>query len=139
MHSHQTRIPGAGHRSDPGGLRSTSHPDVRQEDGAEEQRETIDVETSVQRVWEVLLDVERWPEWASTVTSVRRNPRGGDVDGGVAAGVPEGEGVRCPVVDDPEPHRSHAGLPAPTLDDPGQHLGARIPAGVVPVAGAGIS
>ncbi|MGY1607555.1 SRPBCC family protein [Geodermatophilus sp. SYSU D00700] len=45
---------------------------MRQEDGAEEQRETIDVETPVQRVWEVLLDVERWPEWASTVTAVRR-------------------------------------------------------------------
>ncbi|MGY1666646.1 SRPBCC family protein [Geodermatophilus sp. SYSU D00696] len=37
-----------------------------------EQRETIDVETPAGRVWEVLLDVERWPEWASTVTAVRR-------------------------------------------------------------------
>ena len=37
-----------------------------------EQSTSIDVEAPVDRVWEVLRDVERWPEWASTVTSVRR-------------------------------------------------------------------
>jgi uncharacterized membrane protein len=37
-----------------------------------EQSTSIDVEAPAERVWEVLRDVERWPEWASTVTSVRR-------------------------------------------------------------------
>ena len=37
-----------------------------------EQSASIDVEAPVQQVWDVLRDVERWPEWASTVTSVRR-------------------------------------------------------------------
>ena len=37
-----------------------------------EQSTRIDIEAPVDRVWEVLRDVERWPEWASTVTSVRR-------------------------------------------------------------------
>ncbi|WP_369255236.1 SRPBCC family protein [Geodermatophilus amargosae] len=37
-----------------------------------EQSTTIDVEAPVGRVWAVLSDVGRWPEWAPTVTSVRR-------------------------------------------------------------------
>ena len=37
-----------------------------------EQSTKIDVEAPVERVWEVLREVERWPEWAPTVTSVRR-------------------------------------------------------------------
>jgi uncharacterized membrane protein len=37
-----------------------------------DQSTSIDVESPVDQVWEVLADVERWPEWASTVTSVRR-------------------------------------------------------------------
>lgn len=32
----------------------------------------IDVEASLEQVWEVLREVERWPEWAPTVTSIRR-------------------------------------------------------------------
>ena len=36
-----------------------------------QQSTSIGVEASVERVWEVLRDVERWPEWASTVTSAR--------------------------------------------------------------------
>src|SRR5688500_19269914 len=32
----------------------------------------MDVEAPVERVWEVLREVERWPEWAPTVTSVQR-------------------------------------------------------------------
>jgi len=32
----------------------------------------IDVEAPVERVWEVLREVERWPQWTPTVTSVRR-------------------------------------------------------------------
>src|SRR5688572_6601747 len=37
-----------------------------------EQSTRIEVEAPAERVWEVLREVERWPEWASTVTSVRR-------------------------------------------------------------------
>jgi uncharacterized membrane protein len=43
-----------------------------EQDGAVEQSASIDVEAPIERVWAVLCDVERWPEWATTVTSVRR-------------------------------------------------------------------
>jgi uncharacterized membrane protein len=43
-----------------------------EQDGSVEQSTRIDVEAPVEQVWEVLREVERWPEWASTVTSVRR-------------------------------------------------------------------
>ena len=37
-----------------------------------EQTTRIDVGAPVEQVWEVLREVELWPEWAPTVTSVRR-------------------------------------------------------------------
>jgi uncharacterized membrane protein len=37
---------------------------------------TIDVAAPVQRVFEVYTDVERWPEWAASVTSVERLDQG---------------------------------------------------------------
>ena len=46
-----------------------------------EQSTRIDVEAPVEQVWKVLLEVERWPEWATTVTSVQRLD-----DGPVAVG-----------------------------------------------------
>jgi uncharacterized protein YndB with AHSA1/START domain len=36
-----------------------------------EQRAGIDVAASPQGVWDVLVDVERWPRWTDSVTSVR--------------------------------------------------------------------
>src|SRR3954462_2353161 len=41
-------------------------------DGPVEQSTRIDVEARGEQVWEVLREVELWPEWAPTVTSVRR-------------------------------------------------------------------
>ncbi len=39
--------------------------------GGVEQRTSIDVAASPDRVWEVLVDVERWPEWTDSVSGVR--------------------------------------------------------------------
>ena len=36
-----------------------------------EARTSIDVAAPPDHVWEVLVDVERWPEWTDSVTSVR--------------------------------------------------------------------
>jgi uncharacterized protein YndB with AHSA1/START domain len=36
-----------------------------------EMRTSIDVAASPDRVWEVLVDVERWPEWTESVTSAK--------------------------------------------------------------------
>jgi len=37
---------------------------------------SVQVQAPAQRVWEVMSDVERWPEWTPTVTSIRRTNTG---------------------------------------------------------------
>jgi uncharacterized membrane protein len=56
-----------------------SHLDIRGrtrpaicDDVSVEQHTSIDVAASPDRVWEVLADVERWPEWTDSVSSVRQ-------------------------------------------------------------------
>jgi hypothetical protein len=45
-------------------------PSAARMDGVE-QRTSVDVAASPDRVWQVLVDVERWPEWTDSVSSVR--------------------------------------------------------------------
>ncbi|HEX4019019.1 MAG TPA: SRPBCC family protein [Frankiaceae bacterium] len=35
-------------------------------------RASIVIEAPVERVWNVLMDVEKWPDWSPTMTSVKR-------------------------------------------------------------------
>ncbi|MGD0227241.1 MAG: SRPBCC family protein [Terriglobia bacterium] len=37
---------------------------------------TVDIQASPDRVWSVVRDIERWPEWTSTVASVQRTDAG---------------------------------------------------------------
>ena len=35
-------------------------------------RASIDIDAPVERVWDVLMDVEQWPDWSPTMTAVER-------------------------------------------------------------------
>ncbi len=37
---------------------------------------SVEIQASPDRVWGVLYDIERWPEWTPTVTSIQRVDRG---------------------------------------------------------------
>ncbi len=37
---------------------------------------SVEIQASSDRVWGVLYDIERWPEWTPTVTSIQRVDRG---------------------------------------------------------------
>lgn len=41
-----------------------------------EQHITVEIDTATEQVWDVLVDVARWPQWAETVTSVTRLDEG---------------------------------------------------------------
>ena len=43
----------------------------QEQDGPVEQSTRIDVEAPVEQVWEVLREVERWPEWGLSSAALR--------------------------------------------------------------------
>jgi uncharacterized protein YndB with AHSA1/START domain len=94
--------------------------------------ETIDIDAPAEVVWDVIVDVEHWPQWTATMTSVEREAGSGPLTVGERVRVRQ---PRLPVlrwtVTDVQPGRSFAwSASGPGIRSVGDHA-------VVPRAGGG--
>ena len=51
---------------------------------------TIDINAPIQSIWDITLDIERWPEWTASMKSIRKRQSGPISIGSVAQVEPNG-------------------------------------------------